>query len=119
MLEIVIPVAKANDLLSTDFSVFTHVETGKTSIRTLAYSIPAVLQDHIDFFHPTTSFTRPMAARPKFTAIKTKRAEPAADVAPVSNAVPASCNTVITPTCLQVGTCAGRLLSVPADHRGI
>ncbi|KAJ7806793.1 family S53 protease-like protein [Mycena olivaceomarginata] len=82
MLEIVIPVAKANDLLSTDFSVFTHVETGKTSIRTLA-------------------FTRPMAARPKFTAIKAKRAEPAADVAPVSNAVPASCNTVITPTCLQ------------------
>ncbi|KAJ7788662.1 family S53 protease-like protein [Mycena olivaceomarginata] len=101
MLEIVIPVAKANDLLSTDFSVFTHVETGKTSIRTLAYSIPAVLQDHIDFFHPTTTFTRPMAARPKFTAIKAKRAEPAADVAPVSNAVPASCNTVITPTCLQ------------------
>ncbi|KAJ7801634.1 family S53 protease [Mycena olivaceomarginata] len=69
--------------------------TGKTSIRTLAYSIPAVLQDHIDFFHPTTSFTRPMAARPKFTAIKAKRAEPAADVAPVSNAVPASCNTAI------------------------
>lgn len=79
-----------------------HVETGKTSIRTLEYSIPAVLQGHIDFLHPTTSFTRP-AARPKFTAIKAK---PAADVAPVSDAVPASCSTTITPACLQVlGNC--------------
>ncbi|KAJ6564851.1 Pro-kumamolisin, activation domain-containing protein, partial [Mycena sp. CBHHK59/15] len=35
MLEITVPVAKANDLLSTQFSTFTHVETGVTSIRTL------------------------------------------------------------------------------------
>ncbi|KAJ6516949.1 family S53 protease-like protein [Mycena vitilis] len=96
---IVIPVEKANELLSTQFSVFTHVDSGKTSIRTLEYSIPAALQGHIDFFHPTTSFTRPMAGPPKFTAIKAKA--PAADVAPVSDAVPASCNTVITPSCLQ------------------
>ncbi|KAJ7111425.1 family S53 protease-like protein [Mycena epipterygia] len=98
ILQIVIPVAQANGLLSTEFSVFTYTETGKTSIRTLEYSIPAVLQGHIDFLHPTTSFTRPMTAHPKFTAIKAK---PAADVAPVSDAVPASCNTVITPACLQ------------------
>ncbi|KAJ7446341.1 family S53 protease-like protein [Mycena latifolia] len=100
MLQIVIPVAKANELLSTDFSVFTHVDTGATSIRTLEYSIPASLQGHIDFFHPTTSFTRPLVARPKFTAVK-KRAAPVADVAPVSDAVPTSCNSVITPACLQ------------------
>jgi tripeptidyl-peptidase-1 len=30
MLEIKIPVSEANDLLSAQFSVFTHVETGKT-----------------------------------------------------------------------------------------
>jgi tripeptidyl-peptidase-1 len=102
MLEIAIPVAKANELLSTDFSIFTHVESGQTSIRTLEYSIPAVLQGHIDFFHPTTSFTRPMAARPKFTAIKAKRDAAVTDVVPVSDAVPASCNTIVTPACLQV-----------------
>ncbi|KAJ6630026.1 family S53 protease [Mycena sp. CBHHK59/15] len=99
MLEITIPVAKANSLLATDFSVFTHVETGATSIRTLEYSIPAVLKEHIDFFHPTTSFTRPMASRPKFTAVKKKTVAPAA--APVSDAVPASCGSTITPSCLQ------------------
>ncbi|KAJ7915134.1 family S53 protease-like protein [Mycena leptocephala] len=93
MLEIAIPVAKANELLSTDFSIFTHVESGQTSIRTLEYSIPAVLQGHIDFFHPTTSFTRPMAAP--------KRDAPVTDVVPVSDAVPASCNTIVTPACLQ------------------
>ncbi|KAJ7787274.1 family S53 protease-like protein [Mycena olivaceomarginata] len=100
LLEIVVPVGKANELLSTDFSVFTHVESGKTSIRTLEYSIPAVLQGHVENVHPTTSFNRPVA-RPKFTAIKANRAAPAVDVETVSNAVPASCNTVVTPTCLQ------------------
>ncbi|KAJ7670497.1 family S53 protease [Mycena olivaceomarginata] len=40
MLEIKIPVSQANDLLSAEFSVFTHVETGKTIIRTLQYSPP-------------------------------------------------------------------------------
>ncbi|KAJ6563914.1 family S53 protease-like protein [Mycena capillaripes] len=98
IVQITIPVSQANELLSAEFSVFTHVESGKTSIRTLEYSIPAVLQGHIDNFHPTTSFTRPLAA-PKFTAIKVKK--PVEDVAPVSDAVPTSCNTLITPACLQ------------------
>ncbi|KAJ6601723.1 family S53 protease [Mycena vulgaris] len=94
MLQIVIPVAKANELLATDFSILTHVESGTISVCTLEYSIPATLQGQIDFFHPTTSFTRPLAVRPKFTAVK--------KVAPViSNAVPVSCGSTITPACLQ------------------
>ncbi|KAJ7214672.1 Pro-kumamolisin, activation domain-containing protein [Mycena haematopus] len=97
IIEIVIPVGKANDLLSTEFSIFTHVESGTTNIRTLTYSIPADLQGHIDYFHPTTSFTRPMAV-PKFNAITAK---PTAAVSPVADAVPTSCDSVITPTCLQ------------------
>ncbi|KAJ7511084.1 family S53 protease [Mycena galericulata] len=92
MLQIVIPVGKANELLSTEFSVFTHVDTSATSIRMLAYSIPAALQAHIDFFHPTTSFTRPLSSRPKFTAVK-KRNAAVAETAPVSDAVAASCAT--------------------------
>ncbi|KAJ7504791.1 family S53 protease [Mycena galericulata] len=101
MLQIVIPVNKANELLSTEFSVFTHVDTSATSIRTLAYSIPAALQAHIDFVHPTTSFTRPMISRPKFTAIKKKQVADVAETAPVSGAVAASCSTKVTPACLQ------------------
>ncbi|KAK6984776.1 peptidase S53 domain-containing protein [Favolaschia claudopus] len=98
IVEIVIPVGKANQLLSTEFSVFSHVDSSKTSIRTLQYSIPASLKDHIDFVHPTTSFTRPLTGRPKLTAGKTK---PAENVTSASEAVPSSCNSVITPACLQ------------------
>jgi tripeptidyl-peptidase-1 len=94
-------VAKANELLSTDFSVFTHLESGMTSIRTLAYSIPRALQGHIDFVHPTTSFTRPLASRAKFAAVR-PAAPSVVNANPLANAVPASCATLITPACLQV-----------------
>ncbi|KAJ7171419.1 family S53 protease [Mycena filopes] len=87
ILQITIPVLKANDLLSTSFDVFTHTDSGKTSIRTLEYSIPASLQAHVDFVHPTISFTRPLAT-PKFTAIKNQRTTLLTDVAPVSATVP-------------------------------
>ncbi|KAJ7264084.1 family S53 protease-like protein [Mycena haematopus] len=101
IVEFTIPVGHANDLLSTQFSIFTHIDTGKTSIRTLEYSIPAALQGHIDFIHPTTSFTRPMAARPKFHAIEVDHRAPPPAIAPVPDAVPASCASTITPACLQ------------------
>ena len=48
-----IPVSKANQLLSTQFTVFKHAETGKETVRTLAYSVPADLAPHIDLVHPT------------------------------------------------------------------
>ncbi|KAJ7436000.1 family S53 protease-like protein [Mycena galericulata] len=101
VLQIVIPVVKANEILSTQFSDFTHIETGTTSIRTLAYSIPSALQGHIDFVHPTTSFTPPIRSPPKFTALKRKRGNSTAHAPMVSNAAPASCASEITPACLQ------------------
>ncbi|KAJ7491667.1 peptidase S8/S53 domain-containing protein [Mycena galericulata] len=101
VLQIVIPVIKANEILSTQFSDFTHIETGTTSIRTLEYSIPSALLGHIDFVHPTTSFTPPIRSRPKFTAVKGKRDNSTAHAPTVSNAVPASCASDITPACLQ------------------
>ncbi|KAJ6554859.1 family S53 protease [Mycena capillaripes] len=110
-LQIVIPVAQANELLSTEFAVFTHVDSSETSIRTLAYSIPATLQGHIEFLHPTTSFLRPMASRPKFIAIKAQSEVEARSggksggggtTPPTSGGSPSSsCNTAITPACLQ------------------
>ncbi|KAJ6481491.1 family S53 protease [Mycena vitilis] len=78
MLEITVPVSQANNLLATRFSVFKHVGTGTTSIRTL-------------------HFTSPMGSIPQFKAI---RAKPAV-VKDVNGSVPQSCNSVITPACLQ------------------
>ncbi|KAJ7089952.1 hypothetical protein C8R44DRAFT_990800 [Mycena epipterygia] len=97
ILQIAIPVMQANAPLSTEFSVFTHFDTGATSIRTLEYSVPAVLQNKIDFVHPTASFMRPSASHPKFTAVR-KRTAPLANATP---SVPASCDRTITPECLQ------------------
>ncbi|KAF7356293.1 Family S53 protease [Mycena venus] len=96
MLEIKIPVSQANDLLSAEFSVFTHVKTGRTSIRTLQYSLPVPLTQHIEFLHPTTIFTPPLDSMPRFVAVNpAKRATPGFDDAP------ASCASTITPACLQ------------------
>ena len=50
-----VPVSKANELFDADFAVYTHSETGKQAIRTLSYSIPADLEGHLDFVHPTIS----------------------------------------------------------------
>jgi tripeptidyl-peptidase-1 len=98
MLEIKIPVSQANDLLSAEFSVFTHVKTGNTMIRTLQYSLPAPLTQHVDFFHPTTIFAPPLDSMPKFVA-----ANPAKRATPSSNNLPDSCASTMTPACLQVG----------------
>ncbi|KAJ7051989.1 family S53 protease-like protein [Mycena amicta] len=92
-LQIILPVSEANKLLSTNFSVFTHVESGQTSVRTLEYSIPATLFPHIDLIYPTTSFAR-LRAAPQFNAVKANQHVERRDI-------PTNCNLAITPTCLQ------------------
>ena len=54
-LGISVPVSTANALFAADFAVYTHAETGAEAIRTMAYSIPAELEGHLDFVHPTVS----------------------------------------------------------------
>lgn len=54
--EFQIPVSKANEIFNADYSVFKHESTGKQTIRTLSYSIPEELTDHVAIVHPTTTF---------------------------------------------------------------
>ncbi|RPD63795.1 family S53 protease [Lentinus tigrinus ALCF2SS1-6] len=91
-----IPVSKANSLLDADFSEFTHIDSGTTSIRTLTYSIPADLKGQLDFVHPTTVFAKPFNG-PKF--VTPPKIKPAVNL--TSDAVPASCASTVTPACLQ------------------
>ncbi|KAJ7718292.1 subtilisin-like protein [Mycena maculata] len=93
-ISISVTASKANELLKADFSVFTHTKSGQESIRTLEYSIPASLQEHIQVITPTTSFTGPRRAGPAF--IQTE-----ATVGPTPAATAAGCSSTITPTCLQ------------------
>lgn len=46
-------VSQANDVLGADFSTFQHQATGQTAIRTLQYSVPSSLKEHVSFVHPT------------------------------------------------------------------
>ncbi|KAK0227731.1 family S53 protease [Armillaria fumosa] len=91
------PVAKANTLLNAQYENFVHIETGERLIRTLTASIPSDLTDFIEVVHPTTSFaiptfgTTPMMSSIPLTSNLTERANPA----------PVSCNSAVTPLCLQ------------------
>ncbi|KAF8522013.1 family S53 protease-like protein [Gautieria morchelliformis] len=91
-----IPVSKANSLLGAQFSFFTEQATGKESVHTLSYSIPASLKGHIELIHPTTSFASSHSV-PKFS---TPTIVPPRNVTS-SLAVPSSCASVVTPACLQ------------------
>ncbi|KZV65279.1 hypothetical protein PENSPDRAFT_136592 [Peniophora sp. CONT] len=84
-------VGQANTLFDANFVNFANTETGETTIRTLAYSLPAYLKDHVELVHPTISFPG-------------SRSNIAFDSFPQSiqqGGAPASCDSAITPTCLQ------------------
>ncbi|KAJ7310580.1 Pro-kumamolisin, activation domain-containing protein, partial [Mycena albidolilacea] len=59
-----VPVGKANQMLRADFSVFTHLNSGKEAIRTLEYSLPEGLNRHVNLIAPTTFFSRPLRSGP-------------------------------------------------------
>ncbi|KAF5352141.1 hypothetical protein D9758_009245 [Tetrapyrgos nigripes] len=92
-----IPVFKADELLDTNFEDFVHIETGDRLVRTLQYSIPQDLMQHVDLVHPTTAFIKPLVKTPVMSA-------PVAGTANVTEralGAPSSCNSVVTPACLQ------------------
>ncbi|KAJ7192437.1 family S53 protease [Mycena pura] len=106
ILQITVPVGTADALLATQFSAFTHVASGKTSIRTLAYSVPAALQGAIQFIHPTVAFVPPLSTFPGVTAVNHRR-----ELGPdnlrskiragrSADAVPVDCEITSEPACL-------------------
>ncbi|KAH9923706.1 family S53 protease [Epithele typhae] len=94
-----VPVSKANELFDADFTVFTHDDSGMEAVRTLSYSIPAELQDHLDLVHPTITFPSPNSHLPVFAS--PFKGDLASNQTLTSRAVPSSCKSTITPACLQ------------------
>ena len=98
---VTIPVAKVETMLDAKYSVYEHVDTGETIVRTTSYSLPDVLHEHVSVIVPTTYFgtMRAMAsqifsAEPVNDQVQTpKTTSPEAGV-------PASCAQEITPACL-------------------
>ncbi|KAH7100394.1 subtilisin-like protein [Auriculariales sp. MPI-PUGE-AT-0066] len=62
ILSIEIPVLRANELLEAKYEKFSH-ESGFTALRTLSYSLPEDLDDHLTLIEPTTDFV----VKPLFT----------------------------------------------------
>jgi len=93
-----IEVSKANELFNAEFSLFTNEATGDQTVRTLAYSLPADLQSHINLVHPTVVFPLKSITPPLvFTPMSSKTAS-----APTPNAAPAACNVnQVDPACIQ------------------
>ncbi|KIK63626.1 hypothetical protein GYMLUDRAFT_40692 [Collybiopsis luxurians FD-317 M1] len=102
-----VPVSTANQLLNTEFSVFNHTESGRISVRTLEYSIPSNLQAQVRAVHPTTSFSGPLRGRSPITAISAVKSF----TPKLEERQSASCNSSITPACLQ------SLYNIPTDLR--
>ncbi|KAJ7626996.1 subtilisin-like protein [Roridomyces roridus] len=89
-----ITVEKASALFAADFQTFQAATSGTTVVRTLAYSMPSALLDHVKYVHPMTVFPAKSSASvsmgfPSTSANVEKR---------LSNS---SCDpTAVTPECL-------------------
>ncbi|KAF8464342.1 subtilisin-like protein [Russula ochroleuca] len=102
-----VPVAQAEEMLGTEFSVWKHDKDGDVLVRTTEYSLPALLDQHVELIQPTTIFHRAKRLR------STLHFSPPPDVPPSFSAdakitipgyavpVDASCNTTITVSCLK------------------
>ncbi|KAH9164787.1 subtilisin-like protein [Lactarius sanguifluus] len=54
-----VPVSQANDILGASYQLYNHVETNHTVLRTISYSVPEALHEHIHTIVPTTYFGSP------------------------------------------------------------
>ncbi len=93
------------------YHVWTHESSGDTVVRTLTYGIPEDVFDHIELVQPTTMFARMKSHK---TTFRFSPIQPAVEGTPATTSssgspllgpggsqVDASCNDVITLSCLQ------------------
>ncbi|KAH9164774.1 hypothetical protein EDB89DRAFT_2077600 [Lactarius sanguifluus] len=58
-------VSQANNILGASYQLYNHVEINHTVLRTISYSIPEALHEHIHTIVPTTYFGSPPTERRK------------------------------------------------------
>lgn len=93
-------VGTANELLNTTFSWYEYEEGGGPKLRTLAYSVPDEVADHVDLVQPTTRFGQLSAQRSTIFDMTIVDDEPIHAVSGAKiNA--ATCGATITPDCLK------------------
>ncbi|KAJ2929470.1 hypothetical protein H1R20_g7629, partial [Candolleomyces eurysporus] len=103
-----VTVTEAEQLLDTEYHVYRHEPSGETIVRTLSYSLPQILHQHVDMIAPTTyfgtlrtmrrtSFLQPEIIRPLDEV--GSLADPVID--PLAADIPLSCTLNVTPACLR------------------
>lgn len=117
-------VSQANELFDAEFSTF-HYGSGKSVIRTLSYSIPTSLKDHLHLVHPTITCVISQSLKTVSRLSQAVCSFPAASIieptigSPVTNmgssnitsAVASTlCNFEMTPNCIQ------QLYKIPRTH---
>ncbi|KAI0760219.1 peptidase S8/S53 domain-containing protein [Fomes fomentarius] len=109
LITIQIPPQKANALLNANFTGYVHEQSNSTMVRTLAYSLPAGVSDHIAFVYPTTQFIPPATRKVAHNVIQPSRRKASKRSYSKRANVPAQCAKAISPACLQA------LYNIPAD----
>lgn len=87
-------VEAVNSLLNTTF--LTYSNSGVQKIRTMQYSVPDDVSEHIDLISPTVYFGKTVAFKPTYRPTPVEKRQ---NTSPVT--IDASCQTSITPTCLK------------------
>ena len=101
---------KINALLGASYQLFRHTETNETVIRTIGYSLPAALHEHVQTVAPTTYFGSPRALRQMSKLVFNAPTLPDGDLElqevsgnyTPGDPVPSNCSSIITPTCLRM-----------------
>ncbi|KIK61925.1 hypothetical protein GYMLUDRAFT_243087 [Collybiopsis luxurians FD-317 M1] len=108
LISVKIPVSAAETMLNTTYYVFEHTKSQKKTLRTLEYSLPRHLHEHINLVSPTTYFGTIESIRANsFLRSRTSGLNLTGDVTPpigcVNTITPAclSCVNTTTPTCLK------------------
>ena len=101
-----LPLAKVESMLDSKYLTYRHKRTDEKIIRTLSYSLPRELHEHIDIVQPTTMFDNMRKMHATFhennvDADVATNSEAGFVSGPAGQNISASCNTTITPTCLM------------------
>ncbi|KAJ6450110.1 family S53 protease [Mycena sanguinolenta] len=92
-LSVTVPVSTANEMLDAKYETFVHTSSGKSYARTLSWSLPSEVADHVAAVFPAATFNNPITTGPLVSSPK-----PAANA---STDAASSCASKVTPSCLQ------------------
>jgi tripeptidyl-peptidase-1 len=100
-----VPVAQADALMSASYRLYRHTETNETVLRTMGYSLPAVLHELVQTIVPTSHFGSPNHRRSNAlypsSGKKIQNATKRLFGRGTEPRDTSSCSQTITPTCLR------------------